>query len=302
MKLTAVAAWEKSFTAANQASGTVTSIDIEPGKELREGDLLFTVDLRPVRIAVGATPAFRPLSVDAKGPDVHQMLQLMSALGFYKGEPDDSFGAQARRAIEAYQRDQKLAVDGTVQTGDIIYVPSLPARVVLDAEMISVGSAVSGGERAVATLEAQPAFSIPIAEGQASTIGVGTAVQIETEVGSWNATVMDQVPSSDPSSRDLAAVLAPTDQGPICGDHCGSIPATGSTQFSASAILQSPVEGVVLPSVAIRSSSAGETFVIDSTGRRLTIDIVASAKGMCVVTGIDAGTKVRLSPTPSSAR
>ncbi|WP_295126030.1 peptidoglycan-binding domain-containing protein [uncultured Leifsonia sp.] len=297
MRLTVNANWEKTFSAPNQASGTVTSIAITPGQELREGDVLFSVDLRPVRIALGSTPSFRALSLGAKGPDVKQLLELMAVLGYYDGTPDESFGSQAQRAVKEYQRNQHLAEDGVIQMGDVVYVPSLPARVLLDSEVISVGTPVSGGERGIATLAAVPVFSIPLSESQATTVKPGSAVEIETGNGLWKATVANQEPSADPASRDLRAILAPISDTPICADSCAIVPAGGASRFSAKLVIQAAVEGTVIPSVAIQTSSTGDTFLIDTAGRRLPVEIVARAKGMTVVSGISPGTRVRLQPS-----
>lgn len=85
LNLNATANWPAQENGTNQASGIVTSVDVEPAEEVSAGDVIYTIDLRPVVVAQGDIPSFRPISRGVVGGDVSQLQRLLSSLGFYNG-------------------------------------------------------------------------------------------------------------------------------------------------------------------------------------------------------------------------
>jgi len=59
INLNTVAEWTPVPVGANQASGTVTTVNVGPGDEVTQGTVLYTVNLRPVVIAQGPIPSFQ---------------------------------------------------------------------------------------------------------------------------------------------------------------------------------------------------------------------------------------------------
>ena len=296
--LNIVGAWENVATAANQASGIVTSVSLS-SEPSNTGDVLYSVNLRPVVVAIGGTPSFRALSEGAVGPDVLQLLTMLNAKGFYRGTPDNRFGPNAGTAVRAWQRSLGVPVDGIVQVGDVVSVPSLPARIVLATDKIAVGLAVSGSEQAISVLSAQPSFTIPVSAQQSATIRDGTVVQIEGTSGrAWSAVVSGRRASSDSTSTDIDLELSSVSGGSICAADCDGLPATTQTQLSAKLITQPAVRGVLVPTVALQSTNGDHLFVVDSAGHRHSVNVLARANGMSAIHGVNAGTRVRV-PTPA---
>jgi hypothetical protein len=166
LRLNTAVEWSPEQVLANQAPGTVTTVELENGVEVQPGQALYTVDLRPVAVGVGAVPAFRDLRVGDQGADVRQLQALLETLGYAVGEPDGRFGVAADSAVRAWQRGPGIEVDGVVRRGDVVFVPGLPARLALDPE-IAVGKALAGGEPAVQVLPDEPSFTITLPENQA---------------------------------------------------------------------------------------------------------------------------------------
>lgn len=145
INLNTVAEWFPTPSGHNRAAGTVTAVRIDEGQSVGVGDVLYDVDLRPVSVAQGTTPAFRDLAAGASGADVEQLERFLSTMGFLTIDPDSEFKSGTTTAVKAWQRSLGLPASGTVRTGDIYYLPVLPVRVSLDLEVVSPGQTLSGG-------------------------------------------------------------------------------------------------------------------------------------------------------------
>ena len=104
ISLNVVAEWTPSHAGTNLATGTVTKISIQPGDEVTQGTILYSVNLRPVSIAQGETPAFRPLARGTTGEDVGQLQGMLAALGYYSGPVDGKFLGSTQVAVRAWQK------------------------------------------------------------------------------------------------------------------------------------------------------------------------------------------------------
>ncbi|NLO84020.1 MAG: hypothetical protein GX096_01115 [Clostridiales bacterium] len=63
-------------------------------------------------IDITSTTAYKTLSVGDKGENVSNMQQKLAEYGYYEGEIDGSFGNQTRQAVEKFQYNHGLSVDG----------------------------------------------------------------------------------------------------------------------------------------------------------------------------------------------
>ncbi len=291
INLNTVAEWTPVPIGTNQASGTVTTVEVTAGDEVTHGSVLYTVNLRPVVIGQGAVPGFRPLARGTDGADTQQMQGLLAALGFFKGTPDGKFGAATDAAVRAWQKSLGIPRDGVVQPGDIVFVPSLPTRVALDTEVIHRGASLAGGEAVVRGLSVEPAFTVPVSDNQSAMMPNGTRVEIVTDAGTWEAFVVDRV--TDPASGTVVK-LADVDGASICGDDCASLPVTGQTLLRSRIVTVETVQGLVVPSAALLSSAGGAVSVVDEAGQSHPVTVVTSARGMSVIEGVAAGVRVRV--------
>jgi peptidoglycan hydrolase-like protein with peptidoglycan-binding domain len=295
INLNTVAAWSPVPAGSNQAAGTVTSVNVTPGQEVTVGATLYTVNLRPVVIAQGQTPAFRALSQDATGADVTQLQEALTSLNLYKGAVDGKFGPRTTTAVKAWQKALGIAQDGVVQPGDIVFVPKLPTQVALDTEIVARGALLAGGESVVKALPATPDFSVPVTESQAALMPTGTRVEITNLDGSkWEGFVADQVADTNGS---ISVILAGRDGLPICGDACATIPVTGESLLQSRIVTVESVVGLTVPSAALLSAADGSVSVIDGAGTHHPVSVVTSARGMSIIEGVDDGTAVRIPAT-----
>ena len=293
MNLNTTAQWTPEPVGVNQAAGVITAVNIVPGDQVSQGGQLFTVDLRPVVAAQGDVPAFRTIEKGSRGADVEQMQRLLSDTGFYTGQIDGEVGALTEEAIRAWQKSLDVEATGTVALGDVIFVPKLPSRLALDTEKIKRGQTLTGGELAVESLPPSPSFVIPATDAQASSMPAGTKVEITSpNRDTWQAVVSGQ--ERDQQSQTTKVFLSGPDGNSICNDECAQVPVVGEALLLSRIITVNQVSGLVVPSAALITDADGMIYLVDESDARIPVEVIQSARGMSVIEGVEAGTKVRL--------
>lgn len=293
--LPATAVWESNVGGTNSAIGVVTEVEVVDGQEVTQGTVLYTVNLRPIVVAQGAIPAFRSISLDTRGADVAQLQGMLASTGFYSGTSDGIAGAETIRGLKAWQKSMGLAPTGVAEFGDVIFVPTLPARLVLDDKVAHRGAVLSGGEDIVRVLSPAPAFTLSATESQAVLLPSGTRVQITSpEAEIWESTVVSQTP--DLEAQAVTLHLQGVDDGAVCLDQCSLIPASGQTILTAKAITVEEVPGLVVPTSALLATADGGFEMVTESGLEIQVSLVASARGMSVVAGddVEEGLRVRV--------
>lgn len=291
--LNTIAEWHVQPVGENRASGVVTSVNVAPGEEVAVGATLYSVNLRPVVIGQGHTPAFRAIGEGAEGPDVRQLQEMLGALGFYRFTPDGKAEAGTVSAVRAWQKSLGVEQTGQVELGDVVFVPALPARIALDYEHVATGSTLTGGEPVIRGLSSAPTFTLPVTDAQAAMIPTSTRVELTSPAGdTWTAVSADQ--DRDKDTDAITITLAGSDGASICGDRCSQIPVSGQVQLVSHIITVEPVTGLVVPSAALITDANGDTMLIDANDKRYPVTVVAAAKGMSVIDGVDVGLRVRV--------
>lgn len=295
IQLNTSAQWTAESKVANQATGTITSLEFKNGNRARPGDLLYTVDLRSVVVAEGPVPAFRDLGQGAQGEDVAQLQNLLNGLGYRAGEADGQFDTALYWAVRAWQRDLGVTADGSVRRGDVVFVPALPARLAFDGSY-DVGSSLGGGEEMVLVLRAAPSFRIVLPEGQAGLVEPGMEVEIPRDDGEpWHAVVAEvRRQDGQAGTGGAVAVLASRDEDPICARSCGEVPLGDESLVPSIIHIVPEVSGTTVPASAIVTNADGQPAVVLASGEVRPVEVVASATGVAAVAGIEPGDQVRV--------
>jgi len=294
LQFAAVAEWTTVPLGRAWASGVVTSVAVAAGDEVTAGDVLFSVNLRPVVIGLGEVPAFRDLAAGDTGADVAQLETLLAELGFFDGTPNATFDAATTAAVRAWQRALGVTDDGIVRQGDVLYAPSLPVRV-LPTESLLVGAPLSGGEVVLARLAAEPSIVIPLTPDQRNLVPLSGAVRLTHPGGTWEAVIARAAENNDQGIERLDLVLAAPDGGPVCGAACAeAIPATGRTSFPAEIVVVPATTGPVVPTAAIVTDAGGGQSVELADGTTVPITVVVSTGGLAVVNGVEPDDVLRL--------
>jgi len=128
----------------SHSQGTITAMAAE-GAIVLHGQALYEVDGTPVVLFYGDRPAWRSLSIGiSDGPDVTQLQQNLIALGDATTSNltvDGHFGWSTFLAVERWQKAMGLAQTGSIDFGQIVF---LPGSVRVSAHQAEVGAQAGG--------------------------------------------------------------------------------------------------------------------------------------------------------------
>lgn len=82
----------------------ITNVPLSEGEELLEGSVAVEVAGRPLIVLEGELPVFRPLAPGVEGPDVRQLEEALTRLGYDAGVVDERFDNDTEEAIAALYR------------------------------------------------------------------------------------------------------------------------------------------------------------------------------------------------------
>jgi peptidoglycan hydrolase-like protein with peptidoglycan-binding domain len=291
------AQWELTPLTLAVSEAVVTSIDIEPGTSVDVGTRLMTADLRPMTVAQGAIPAFRDLTQTCVGSEVEQLQHFLSAKGFFSATPNGTFSQSTTTAVKAWQKSLSLEQTGTVLASDLVFIPSLPRKVVL-AEGIRVGSHLTAGDDLLHFVAETPSFTAVLDESQMSLLPDKTEIIITAGERTWNA-VMGSTTTSPDKSAVLGHLSAGTSDS-ICGDQCeASVPVRPdgtATMLRGEAVIVPNTIGAKVPAAAVRTNATGEAFVRLLDGGLQPVKVLVTQDGQSIVSGVSVGTTILASP------
>lgn len=274
-----------SVIAVNHLAGVVT--EVTDRETAAVGDVVYAVAGQPVRAAEAGEPFFRDLTLGARGDDVAALQGLLVDAGLLSGESDGRFGQRTALAVRAWQKRTGVPVTGSVALGELVAVPSLPARVVVDDEL-SVGRLAVPGTGEISSASATVEVTLVLAPAQASAIPVDAAITVRHGETSWPARI-GEVTTNEEGNSVLHLVSGTG--GPVCGDDCGAVP-TGSTRMTASVQLVPQVSGPSVPLAAVRTDPTGQAFLTAPDGTAVPVEVRGSGNGIAVVDGVGVGTPV----------
>ncbi|MDH2427479.1 peptidoglycan-binding protein [Sphaerisporangium sp. TRM90804] len=161
--------------------GTVTAVPKE-GATVTRGRALMKVDRRPAVLMYGELPMYRTLALGvSNGPDVEQLERNLRALGYGDDMTvDTDFTWATTRAVLDWQDDRGLPETGSVDAGQVVFLPG-PVRVV-DVKM-EVGDAVAPGRQVLAVTSTRRIVHVDLDAADQSLVKKGTPVSVELPGG-----------------------------------------------------------------------------------------------------------------------
>jgi multidrug efflux pump subunit AcrA (membrane-fusion protein) len=133
-----------SSTVVSRLSGTITGLP-RIGDVIRRGQVLFTVDDKPVILMYGDLPAYRRLAEGVSGQDVRQLELNLSALGYDPGTVDGEYTSSTAAAVSSWQDDVGLTETGAVELGRVVFLPSARRVTEISATLGSDGGSSPSG-------------------------------------------------------------------------------------------------------------------------------------------------------------
>jgi peptidoglycan hydrolase-like protein with peptidoglycan-binding domain len=213
-----------SGSAAGGSPGAVyiSRLDVAAGKTIFNGEKLAEIDGEPLFALAGHVPAWRDITPGESGPDVAELQRALASLGYYQGgDTPGFFGTATQDAVSGYYEHLGYTppATGGVPMTDVIFLPSLPAKVV----------AVNGGKgqqpgQPFLELAARGSLALTgeLPPAYAAQVKPGLKVKIFDEVTGIHAagTVTD---------LGTATTLAPTGAIVDVGGGSGAVGSAGST-------------------------------------------------------------------------
>ena len=111
----------------------ISRLDVAGGQTISNGEQLAGIDGEPLFALVGRVPAWRDITPGESGPDVMELQKALAALGYYTGgDTPGFFGTATQDAVSAYYEHLGYTppAAGGVPMTDVIFLPSLPAKVI----------------------------------------------------------------------------------------------------------------------------------------------------------------------------
>jgi hypothetical protein len=235
----------------------VSKLDVAAGDTITNGKQLAEIDGQPMFALTGPVPAWRDLAPGETGPDVTELQQALSSLGYYdEGDTPGYYGAATEYAVTLYYEHLGYTPpsSGGVPAADVVFLPALPATVV----------AVNG---ATGEQPGQPFLELAARGSLALTGELPPAYAGQVKTG-LNVTIYDEVTGIHATGTvaDLGTATTVTPTGAVVdiGGGSGSAGSSGSAD-SGSSSSSSSGSGSGSGSSSGNSSSSGSTVFIPVT-------------------------------------
>jgi hypothetical protein len=268
------------------SSGSVyiSRLDVAAGQTISNGEQLAAVDGEPLFALAGRVPAWRDMTPGESGPDVAELQKALASLGYYQGgDTPGLFGTATQDAVSLYYEHLGYTppASGGMPMTDVIFLPSLPAKVI----------AVNGAR---GQQPGQPFLELAARGSLALT---GTPVGAIVNVGGGSAAASAAQSAGSGSAGSGSAGSAGSTGSPGSGNS-GSATNPGATPF---------IPLTVRPSKPLHAALNGENVLVTmetgrTEGRVLTVPVAAivttgSGTSYVTVAGAD-GKQTQVPVTP----
>lgn len=265
--------------------GVITAVGIEPGVEIRSGQVLLEIQGRPVIVLTGEFPAWRDFTSLMKGPDVSQLQSGLAELGLYGSKSRGTFGRRTLNSVVALYRSigYRRPPLSTIPYEEFVFIPS-HLRVV-ERSAVAVGDTLQA--EAIGLASTARRIEADLTVDQRATLQPGVTIHAagSSTIDSWSGTIerILEVPRAEDASGPNAAILTSE---PIpdwmVGEHVLEVvlASTGKPALSAAA-------------AAVHTSADGEPFVVVRHGRQETT--------VPVTVGVVTDTRMEITPVRSVA-
>ena len=286
----------------------ISRLDVAAGETISNGEELAGVDGEPMFALAGRVPAWRDITPGESGPDVAELQKALAALGYYQdGDTPGYFGTATEDAVSAYYEHLGYTppATGGVPMTDVIFLPSLPAKVIAVngatgqqpgqpfLELASRGSLALTGELPPAYAgQVKPGLKVKIFDEVTGIHAAGTVADVGTAT---TVTPVGAIVNVGGGAAAVSSAAAATGSGSTGSSGSGSSSSGGAANPGTTPFI--PL--AVTPSRPLPAALNGENVLVTvETGRTegpvLTVPvaaIVTTGSGTSYVTVAGAGGK-----------
>jgi multidrug efflux pump subunit AcrA (membrane-fusion protein) len=163
--------------------GTLTWA-VQAGTVVTSGQLLYETDgTNRAALMYGSRPAWRSLEAEvSNGVDIRQLEENLLLLGYTrKGDViDRHWDTDTTAAVKRWQRDVGLEVDGTVELGEVVF---LPEAIRITEVQAKLGSGVGPGAPIMTATSNRRVVSLDLDATDVELVNAGDAVTVELPDG-----------------------------------------------------------------------------------------------------------------------
>jgi putative peptidoglycan binding protein len=311
--------------AGGGSSGAVyiSRLDVAAGKTISNGEKLAEIDGEPLFALVGPVPAWRDMTPGESGPDVAELQKALASLGFYQGgDTPGFFGAATQDAASLYYEhlgDTPPATGG-VPMADVIFLPSLPAKVIAVngaqgqqpgqpfLELAARGSLALTGELPPAyAAQVKPGLKVTIFDEVTGLHAAGTVTDLGTATTIAPAGTVVNVGGGSVSVGSAGSTGSGSTGSGSTGSGSTGAAGSGSSGGAANPGATAFIPLTVRPSKPLPAALNGENVLVtvetgQTEGPVLTVPvaaIVTTASGTSYVTAAGAhGKRTQVAVTP----
>jgi peptidoglycan hydrolase-like protein with peptidoglycan-binding domain len=292
----------------------ISRLDVAAGKTISNGEKLAEIDGEPLFALAGRVPAWRDITPGESGPDVAELQKALASLGYYTGgDTPGLFGTATQDAVALYYEHLGYTPPSTggVPLTDVIFLPSLPAKVIAVngargqqpgqpfLELAARGSLALTGELPPAYAgQVKPGLKVKIFDEVTGIHATGTIAEIGTAT---TIAPIGAIVDVGGGSSSAAASGGTTGSGSAGSGATGSSGAGGSSSSGSGSNPEGTpfIPLAVTPSTPLPAALNGENVLVTAeTGRTegpvLTVPaaaIVTTGSGTSYVTVAGAGGK-----------
>jgi peptidoglycan hydrolase-like protein with peptidoglycan-binding domain len=211
-----------------QGMGTVTALR-KPGSVVRRGQPLYWLDGKPVTLMYGRVPMWRRLDASSTGGrDIRELERNLVALGYDPDgdiDVDNAWESATTAAVKRWQKDKGLPKTGSVERGQIAFLPG-PRRI--GQLKATRGALMQPGSEVVDTSSTTRLVTVDLDADKQSLVKEGDKVTVELPDGSivdgWISSVGKVAESeTDPQTGEKSDPTIPVEIRLARGTKSGSL-------------------------------------------------------------------------------
>ncbi|MDQ1027976.1 hypothetical protein QF035_005558 [Streptomyces umbrinus] len=270
------------------------------GTKVKEGDVLMTVNGRPVLALAGPVPMYRAMGPGATGDDVKQLQKALRRLGFDPGSAGGTFGRATATAVTNWYRNkgyeaQQPSAEDQQQLGQLQQAVSSAQEALLTTRSGNAGD--SDGSGTGAGTGTGTGTGGKASTGTETAAGTGTGAETAAEASAGTRT--DAQSSTD---RQVQAIQLRSAQKSLdmANSALSSFQATYGTKVPAGEVVFFPELPVRLDKVTVKTGDAPSGPVGTVTGSELLVEAAVPGedaellrRGMPVEVTTTGGEKVK---------
>lgn len=276
------------FSLTGHQKGTLTWLPT-PGTVVDRGKPVYSVDLLPVPALFGTIPPYRPLAAGVSGPDVRQLEENLSALGYGGFTVDDAYTSSTADAVRAWQEDLGRSATGVVAPADVVVLAGdvrVASTTAVPGDPATVPLLTYTGVTRVVTVALDVAKQHLVTPGIEATVTLPDGTAVAGTVASVG-TVASAPPTTSDGPATVEVVVTVADQAAL-----GTLDEAPVAVTLVSEKRENVVAVPVGALVALAEGGYGVQVVRDGGTSYVAVETGLFADGKVEVTGLDPGTVV----------